>query len=407
MKMKKLIITFFLLFLIFQVRTLYAYEIKYIHQFMGLSKLVPHKGYCYFVDNVDFIGRIKFFDSLHLEQAYLQVYDVNAFAYDKSDTLWIASSHSLSFLPPDSTKLNYFSKIDIGIGISSIAVDSNNVKWIASNTGVWSIEGKNAINVFPRSSSIIQDSVKYISVDKLNNKYFVTTNGFYKYDGNNIIFYNSQNVENLQCNDINFIKFDQSNTMYIGTKCGLVINSDHSHYLIDTNYHIVSNNFNDVDFDSSGNVYVGTGDCRAPNKGGGILILSKDNYFINMQLETDEVFSNVSVDEYNNVWYTTCYSVETSYNGIIGILNLDKINFTDVQNKLKGIVLSLYPNPVTDFLYLSDLTANARNYEIYDQLGIKVSGGIIANEIDVSTLPTGIYFVKIENEKPMKFMKVE
>lgn len=92
--------------------------------------------------------------------------------------------------------------------------------------------------------------------------------------------------------------------------------------------------------------------------------------------------------------------IKLSDGTIIGNYNIVSVQ----ENYITSRFLS--PNPVFDKLNLYNLPANAMSYEIYDQLGIKVSGGIIANEIDVSTLPAGIYFLKIGNEKPRKFIKV-
>ncbi len=96
-------------------------------------------------------------------------------------------------------------------------------------------------------------------------------------------------------------------------------------------------------------------------------------------------------------------SKSTQYNNFR--LNLFEFNIVSVKED-KLTLFSISPNPVFDKLNLYNLPANAMSYEIYDQLGIKVNSGNIANEIDVSTLTAGIYFIKIDNEKVRKFVKI-
>lgn len=64
------------------------------------------------------------------------------------------------------------------------------------------------------------------------------------------------------------------------------------------------------------------------------------------------------------------------------------------------------PNLVYEKLYLNNLSAYNKNFEIYNYLGKRVMFGIIDNEIDVSALSTGIYYLIIGNEQILKFVKV-
>ena len=55
--------------------------------------------------------------------------------------------------------------------------------------------------------------------------------------------------------------------------------------------------------------------------------------------------------------------------------------------------LTLYPNPVTDVLYLS---ATARTIRIYDMYGTEVAHAYDTDKVEVSHLPAGIYTVKAD-----------
>lgn len=66
----------------------------------------------------------------------------------------------------------------------------------------------------------------------------------------------------------------------------------------------------------------------------------------------------------------------------------------------------LCPNPSNGNIYLHNINERSKSFEIINQLGISLIKGNIANEIDVSALPAGIYFLKIDNEKVKKFIKI-
>jgi hypothetical protein len=65
-----------------------------------------------------------------------------------------------------------------------------------------------------------------------------------------------------------------------------------------------------------------------------------------------------------------------------------------------------YPNPVKDMLYVK--TENKINsISIFNINGLKVfEGNLVDNKIDLSTLNSGIYFVKIETENESTFKKI-
>ncbi|MBI9063075.1 MAG: T9SS type A sorting domain-containing protein [Marinilabiliaceae bacterium] len=68
--------------------------------------------------------------------------------------------------------------------------------------------------------------------------------------------------------------------------------------------------------------------------------------------------------------------------------------------------ITLYPNPSDDFLQVSGLK-NAEGYQVYNSLGIEIAHGIISNQekIQVKHLSNGLYFVKFESGRLLKFIK--
>jgi hypothetical protein len=70
----------------------------------------------------------------------------------------------------------------------------------------------------------------------------------------------------------------------------------------------------------------------------------------------------------------------------------------------------VFPNPATNMLQLEVGAQDiGKTYQIIDELGRTVSTQIIAaatSEVSVTTLKTGMYFLKIEGVTPVKFIKI-
>lgn len=82
--------------------------------------------------------------------------------------------------------------------------------------------------------------------------------------------------------------------------------------------------------------------------------------------------------------------------------NNDKIGNYDNRNKL-----SIFPNPVISSFSLTRIPAGVMTFEIYDSFGIKLIEGKLENEINVEFLPSGLYFLKLNNQgEPIKFIKI-
>ncbi|OGU55844.1 MAG: hypothetical protein A2X64_11430 [Ignavibacteria bacterium GWF2_33_9] len=72
--------------------------------------------------------------------------------------------------------------------------------------------------------------------------------------------------------------------------------------------------------------------------------------------------------------------------------------------------LSLYPNPATSTITLTGVSEGVSECEIYDVLGEKVMtietrSNVSLQQIDVSALPPGVYFVKV-GDLGQKFVKM-
>jgi Concanavalin A-like lectin/glucanases superfamily/Secretion system C-terminal sorting domain len=71
--------------------------------------------------------------------------------------------------------------------------------------------------------------------------------------------------------------------------------------------------------------------------------------------------------------------------------------------------VKVYPNPASDFLHLeADAQNIGANYQIIDDLERIVATGVVvdtATEISIANLKTGLYFLKMGEQTPLKFIK--
>ena len=68
--------------------------------------------------------------------------------------------------------------------------------------------------------------------------------------------------------------------------------------------------------------------------------------------------------------------------------------------------IKLFPNPSTDFIRVSELSAK-ENYKIYTILGSEIIRGSVSNNetIDIRNLNSGVYFLKFDNGTTKKIVK--
>jgi len=95
---------------------------------------------------------------------------------------------------------------------------------------------------------------------------------------------------------------------------------------------------------------------------------------------------------------------QAAYFGMV----FQKDTFLGIPKYLKDQI-KIYPNPVSEKLYISSETKNLNEYVIYSSLGnIVLKGSFLENSIDVSKLSIGIYFLKVFSEEgnvTKKFLK--
>lgn len=74
---------------------------------------------------------------------------------------------------------------------------------------------------------------------------------------------------------------------------------------------------------------------------------------------------------------------------------------SDISNNFK-----IYPNPALNSLYIKDLQSKDLNYKIFNSDGKEIMSGKTAkNEIKISHLQKGCYFLTVQNQNTYKFIK--
>lgn len=78
---------------------------------------------------------------------------------------------------------------------------------------------------------------------------------------------------------------------------------------------------------------------------------------------------------------------------IIPVSDTLAVHETTLQQQLE-----VYPNPVSDVLYLKDLPCETVKYSIFNVLGQEVTTGTTSGSISVAGLQNGVYFLQIKGE---------
>lgn len=108
--------------------------------------------------------------------------------------------------------------------------------------------------------------------------------------------------------------------------------------------------------------------------------------------------------------YSVGIAVYTSISGDSGWVNqgiqqaYDEVLTTSIDPIVSGIDFSVYPNPTLNFVNLktSELSSGNIRYAVIDESGKQVMSDLVKEtitHIPLHTLSSGIYFVKVWNEK--------
>ena len=69
-----------------------------------------------------------------------------------------------------------------------------------------------------------------------------------------------------------------------------------------------------------------------------------------------------------------------------------------VHESVRQQPLEVYPNPVSDVLYLKHLPSERVAYSIFNVMGQEVATGVSCGTISVADLQSGVYFLQIKGD---------
>lgn len=136
------------------------------------------------------------------------------------------------------------------------------------------------------------------------------------------------------------------------------------------------------------------------------------DYFISTKelLNIDSAYTIYLLDKYTNALtemssntrYDFSISTDASSYGDNRFKLILQNNFTGISNKEKTFISKLYPNPANEVLYI-DIDSQEKSlnnsYQIIDLLGREISSStLINNQINIESLPNGVYFLILQNE---------
>lgn len=183
---------------------------------------------------------------------------------------------------------------------------------------------------------------------------------------------------------------------------------DHASYCTGTTTGLDYVNFQYWLYESTGRIEVHFGpfsvnnpisyNCGGSSLSGPFMKFVVDNYFLNP-------YSNVnapSVTCLNNagIVYGNQMNGTTGNNGLIHIYDPDpNYSITTGINSLEKNGIKIYPNPTQKTVNISSSSGLLeKDYLIQDLLGGIVKKGTLTEQLDVSDLKQGVYFLKIGNE---------
>ncbi len=97
-----------------------------------------------------------------------------------------------------------------------------------------------------------------------------------------------------------------------------------------------------------------------------------------------------------------CYSEQTGFNFKL----VDDCNKVGVKN-VEQTIFEIYPNPVTNFLYIKNSKTPIESISIYNVFGALVyHKNQIESAIDLHNIPTGIYFIEVKSNSEFYKQKI-
>ena len=334
---------------------------------------------------------------------------VFSLAIDSNNCKWIGTS-SVGLLKFNDTSWTVYNTSNSGLPdneVRSLAIDNNNIKWIGTENGLAKFDGANW-TVYNTSNSPLPSNYIYaIAIDDSSNLWIgAYLGGLVKYDGTNWTIYNTLN-SGLPSDLIICITIDGSNNKWIGTYWSGLAKFDGTNWEVfnNANWGVYCLEVNTVCIDSDNVKWIGLGSWVFPgnyNIGG----LVKYNgiewtvYDTSNTILPDNYIESIAIDGYGNKWIGTIGSGIAVYREG-GVVNVEEQSKTSVSS-FKFTLSQNFPNPfnpVTTIKYsvpntshISMVVYNILGREIQTLVKEEKQPGTYTVQFDGSNLSSGVYF---------------
>jgi len=276
-----------------------------------------------------------------------------------------------------------------GNQIKSIDEDPNGGVWIGTNGGVSYFDGNTWISY--SSPDIHWSGVNSTSFDSNGDKWFASpAGGVTHFDGINFTVYDT--ADGLPSQAVRDILIDNQDNKWIGTEYFMsVLDQTNTSWIEHIEMftllppHDSINPVVDIEIDSYGSIWTG---IYVDYLGeGGIAYLNAgqwNDYHVSDGLVGPNI-KDLSIDSQNNIWVAT----STGVSKITAVPS--NISNTDIE-------LTIFPNPCSDFIYLTTKETRIKSIALYDNLGRLIytnKKDRFSYSIETTNLKSGVYFLSL------------
>jgi len=333
---------------------------------------------------------------------------VLAISIDSNNVKWIATENGLVKYN-DST----YNFLFTGENISSVACYNNKVCAGTISNGIKYFNGQNWFSFTTSNSYLPGNSIRKIIMENDTIIWIGTQNGIAKYDINYWTIYNSSNSI-LTNNYIYTIALDKSKNKYFSAMGTGLIKFDNSTF---KEYTPPCSEIGAIFPDKIGNIWLGFISGNTNNA----LVKFDGTNWIEFNSTNSGFNSSPATPGYGRI-----YCINEDKNGVLWIGTFGDGIFAYSEDSLKSIFpiqlistqitippfndLKVYPNPAKNYLIIETQLKHDKN----DIIIYNISGQIVKKQqlieentqIDIRNFPRGLYFVKLINNNTFTVKKI-
>jgi len=227
------------------------------------------------------------------------VANINCFAQDKSNRMWIGTTAGLFEQDGDAFSKFQFLRDSLNFDISSIVQDSKGILWFATHgNGVLRYDGKEYVN-YGKLEGLQSTNLTCAMVDNSGLLWFGTgAAGVIRYNGNAVTSLSS--LQGLhETNTWNIFK-DRSGSLWFASMGKGITKYDGSNFInYGTDDGLVGRTVHCINQDKNGNLWIGTETGASSFDG-----VNFTNYTTVQGLPDNDIWS-MTIDRQNNIWFGT------------------------------------------------------------------------------------------------------